>query len=76
VSAAAVMAQKLRPENHLPLIEIGGNDLLMGTSADQFKVGLDALLSKVTTLGPQGDRRRIVENYGVSPILKRFLAEV
>jgi hypothetical protein len=42
----AVMAEKLRPENHLALIEIGGNDLLMGTSADQFKEGIDALFQK------------------------------
>src|ERR1700691_5950849 len=33
--------------DHLVLIEIGGNDLLMGVSSDEYGEALDALLSKV-----------------------------
>jgi len=41
------MARSLTEGDHLVLIEIGGNDLLMGVSSDEYGEALDALLSKV-----------------------------
>lgn len=92
VSDASVMAEKLMAEDRLVLIEIGGNDLLMGASANQFSEDLDALLSKVTTPGrtvvmfelPLLPNKieygriqlRLAERYGVSLIPKRYLVEV
>ena len=43
------MARGLAEGDHLVLIEIGGNDLLMGVSSDEYGKALDALLSKVAT---------------------------
>jgi acyl-CoA thioesterase-1 len=42
------MAEKLTSEDNVLLIEIGGNDLLMGVPSDEFGKALEALLSKVT----------------------------
>jgi hypothetical protein len=47
VSEGLLMAKGLTDEDHLVLIEIGGNDLLMGVSSDEYGKALDALLSKV-----------------------------
>jgi len=48
VSEGLLIAGDLTADDHLVLIEIGGNDLLMGVSADDYSKALDALLSKVT----------------------------
>jgi lysophospholipase L1-like esterase len=47
VSEGLLMARSLTEGDHLVLIEIGGNDLLMGVSSDEYGEALDALLSKV-----------------------------
>src|SRR5215469_14516318 len=47
VSDGPLMARDLTHDDHLVLIEIGGNDLLMGASSDEYGRNLDALLSKV-----------------------------
>jgi lysophospholipase L1-like esterase len=45
------MAERLTPEDHVVLIEIGGNDLLEGVPSEEFGKALDALLSKVSAPG-------------------------
>jgi acyl-CoA thioesterase-1 len=47
VSEGLLMAKGLTEGDHLVLIEIGGNDLLMGVSSNEYGKALDALLSKV-----------------------------
>jgi hypothetical protein len=47
ISEVPLMARGLRQRDSLVLIEIGGNDLLMGVSSGEFGKALDALLSKV-----------------------------
>ena len=42
-----LMAKGWRQSDCLVLIEIGGNDLLMGVSSSEYGRALDALLSKV-----------------------------
>jgi acyl-CoA thioesterase-1 len=92
VSEALTMAEKLTPEDRVVLIEIGGNDLLMGVPPAAFGLALDALLSKVTTPGrtvvmfelpllphriAYGQiQRRLSSKYGVSLIPKRYFTEV
>ena len=91
-SEALTMAEKLTPEDRIVLIEIGGNDLLMGVPSDEFGEALEALLSKVTAPGrtvvmfelpllphkiAYGQiQRRLAAKYGVSLIPKRCFAEV
>jgi len=86
------MAKKLTPEDHLVLIEIGGNDLLEGVPAEEFGKALDALLSKVTVPGRTvvmfelpllphkiaygRIQRGLAAKYGVWLIPKRFFADV
>jgi lysophospholipase L1-like esterase len=48
VSEGLLIARGLTDGDHLVLIEIGGNDLLMGVSSDEYGKALDALLSNVT----------------------------
>jgi acyl-CoA thioesterase I len=92
VSEALSMAQTLTPEDHVVVIEIGGNDLLMGVSSDEFDQHLDALLSKVTAPGrtvamfelpllpnkiAYGQiQRRLAAKYHISLIPKPYLAGV
>ncbi len=92
VSEALSMAQELTPDDHVVLIEIGGNDLLMGVSSEEFEQYLDALLSKVTAPGRTVAmfelpllphkiaygriQRRLATKYRVSLIPKRYLAGV
>jgi hypothetical protein len=52
VSEGVLIARDLTADDHLVLIEIGGNDLLMGVSADDYSKALDVLLSKVTAPCP------------------------
>jgi acyl-CoA thioesterase I len=51
VSEGLSMARRLTPDDTVVLVEIGGNDLLMGESSDEFGKALEALLSKVTAPG-------------------------
>ena len=92
VSEALAMAQMLTPDDHVVLIEIGGNDLLMGVSSDEFEQHLNTLLSKVTAPGrtvamfelpllphkiAYGQiQRRLAAKYRISLIPKRYLAGV
>jgi lysophospholipase L1-like esterase len=87
-----VMAEKITPEDHIVLIEIGGNDLLTGTPSSEFGRALDALLSKVSAPGrtllmfelsllpnkiAYGQiQRRLATKYRVLLIPKRFLVDV
>jgi lysophospholipase L1-like esterase len=47
VNEGPLMASDLNEDDHLVLIEIGGNDLLTGVSSDEYGKALNALLSKV-----------------------------
>lgn len=86
------MAARLTPEDHVVLIEIGGNDLLEGVPSEEFGKALDALLSNV--IAPERTvvmfelplfppkmaygriQRGLAAKYGVWLIPKRFFAEV
>jgi acyl-CoA thioesterase I len=48
---ALTMAEKLTPEDHVVLIEIGGNDLLEGVPSVEFGKALDTLLSRASAPG-------------------------
>lgn len=92
VSEGLLIARGLTNDDHLVLIEIGGNDLLMGVSSDEYGKSLDALLSKVAApnrtvimfelpLFPNkiayGQiQRRLSAKYRVSLIPKRYFAQV
>ena len=91
-SEGLTMAEKLTPEDHVVLIEIGGNDLLEGVPSEEFGKALDALLSKVSAPGRTvvmfelplfphmiaygRIQRSLVAEYGVWLIPKRFFVEV
>lgn len=91
-SEGVTMAEKLTPEDHVVLIEIGGNDLLEGVPSDEFGRALDALLSKVMAPGRTvvmfelplfphkmaygRIQRGLAAKYGVWLIPKRFFVEV
>ena len=91
-SEGLAMAEKLTPEDHVVLIEIGGNDLLEGVPSEEFGKALDAPLSKVSAPGRTvvmfelplfpdmiaygRIQRGLAAKYGVWLIPKRFLAEV
>jgi acyl-CoA thioesterase I len=86
------MAEKLTPEDHVVLIEIGGNDLLEGVPSEEFSKALDALLSKASVPGRMvvmfelplfphriaygRIQRGLAAKYGVWLIPKRFFTEV
>ena len=86
------MAEKLTAEDHVVLIEIGGNDLLEGGPSEEFGKALDALLSKVSAPGRTvvmfelplfphmiaygRIQRGLAAKYRVWLIPKRFFAEV
>lgn len=86
------MAEKLTPEDHVVLIEIGGNDLLEGGPSEEFRKALDALLSKASVPGRMvvmfelplfphriaygRIQRGLAAKYGVWLIPKRFFTEV
>jgi lysophospholipase L1-like esterase len=92
VSEGLLMARGLTQGDHLVLIEIGGNDLLMGVSSDEYGKGLDALLSNVTNpnrtvvmfelpllpnkIAYGQIQRRLSTKYRVSLIPKRYFAQV
>jgi lysophospholipase L1-like esterase len=92
VSEGLLMASGLTDGDHLVLIEIGGNDLLMGVSSDEYGKALNALLSKVA--GPNRTvlmfelpllpnkiaygqiQRSLSAKYRVALIPKRYFAQV
>ncbi len=92
VADGLALADGVSPNDHLVLIELGGNDLLEGEAPEAFARGLEALLAKVSAPGrmlvmfelpllpPQiaygRIQRRLAAQYGVSLIPKRFLIEV
>ena len=92
VSEGLLIASDLTDDDHLVLIEIGGNDLLMGVSAADYSKALDALLSKVaaphrtvvmfelpllpTKISYGQIQRRLSAKYGVALIPKRYFAQV
>jgi acyl-CoA thioesterase-1 len=92
VREGLTMAAKLTPNDRLVLIQIGGNDLLMGVPSSEFGQGLDALVSKIAIpgrtvvmfelplfpdkIGYGRIQRRLSAKYGVSLIPKRYFTEV
>jgi len=92
VSEELLTARGLTDGDHLVLIEIGGNDLLMGVSSDEYGKALDALLSKVAApnrtvlmfelpllpnkIAYGRIQRRLSTKYRVSLIPKRYFAQV
>lgn len=48
---AKTMAERITPNDHVVVIEIGGNDLLSGIPAGTFGNNLEAILSKVSAPG-------------------------
>ncbi len=89
---ATAQAAKVSPQQRLVLIEIGGNDLIAGTSPAKFENSLNLILQKLaaptrtivmfelplipTTLAYGRVQRRIAEKYGVWLIPKRCFAQV
>jgi acyl-CoA thioesterase-1 len=89
---AQVMAEKVTQDDRVVLVEIGGNDLLMGVPSKEFEHALDALLSKLVKPGRSvamfelpllphkiayGQiQRRLAAKYGIYLIPKRYFADV
>ncbi len=92
VHEASEMAAHVSSDDHVVLLEIGGNDLLAGLPSDKFAEGLEELLIKVCSpqrtivmfelplipskIGYGQVQRRLSEKYHVWLIPKRFLADV
>jgi acyl-CoA thioesterase-1 len=88
----AFLAGGLTEGDHVVLIEIGGNDLLMGVSSDEYGRALDALLSKVAApsrtvimfelpllpnkIAYGQIQRSLSAKYSVTLIPKRYFAQV
>ena len=91
VHEALGMAAHVFSDDHVVLLEIGGNDLLAGLPSDKFAEGLEELLIKVCSprrtvvmlelplipskIGYGQVQRRLSEKYHVWLIPKRFLAD-
>jgi len=89
---AIKMVSQVTPEDGVVLIEIGGNDLLGGTSSRQFGISLDTILRKVaaprrvvvmfelplipTRIAFGRIQRLAAAKYGVRLIPKRYFAQV
>jgi acyl-CoA thioesterase I len=87
-----VLADGVTQEDHLMLIELGGNDLIAGEPSDVFARELEALLAKLAVSGrtvvlfelpllphriAYGQiQRRLAAKYGTSLIPKRYLTGV
>jgi len=92
VADGMVLVGRVGPDDHVVLIELGGNDLLGGEAPEVFSRGLEALLAKLAAperslvmfelplLPPDVAygriQRRLAAKYGVSLIPKRFLIQV
>jgi lysophospholipase L1-like esterase len=86
------LANRVTDQDHLVLIELGGNDLISGERTDDFERSLDEVLAKLVSpkrtivmfelpLLPQmvtygRVQRRLAKRYGVWLIPKRFLTAV
>jgi len=86
------MASEVISQDHLVLIELGGNDLIAGGSADSFSRSLESVLKRLAEPGrtvimfelpllpemiPYGQAQRLIaKKYGVVLIPKRFFAGV
>jgi acyl-CoA thioesterase I len=84
------MADRVKPDDHLVLIELGGNDLIARQSSKNFAIDLERVLAKLampgrtivmfelplipSAIGYGQAQRRLSEEYGVALIPKRFLA--
>lgn len=91
VTAARSMAAQVKPQDTVVLIEIGGNDLLSGESAEEFGRTLDSLLSLLSTprrtlvmfelpllphkIGFGQAQRRLSVKYGVFLIPRHFFTQ-
>lgn len=91
-ASALKQAKQIDIPDGVVLVEIGGNDLLGTTSADEFAADLDALLKHLSTPGRQivmfelplppfanafgRAQRQLATRYKVTLIPKRILAEV
>ncbi|HET9409985.1 MAG TPA: GDSL-type esterase/lipase family protein [Candidatus Sulfotelmatobacter sp.] len=92
VSEGLLIARGLKDEDHLVVIEIGGNDLLMGVSSAEYGKALDTLLSNVAApnrtilmfelpllpnkIAYGQIQRRLSDKYGVWLIPKRYFVQV
>ncbi len=92
VASAATQVRAVAPDERLVLVEIGGNDLLGGTSPELFEVGLAKLLAAVCRPGrtvillelplPPGFgrfgaiQRRLAGRFGVLLVPRRVLLGV
>jgi lysophospholipase L1-like esterase len=86
------MAAQVAPRDTLILIEIGGNDLLSGTSSAEFSHDLDSLLASLSVsgrtlvmfelpllphkIGFGQAQRRLSERYGVFLIPRHFFTRI
>ena len=86
------MATRLSVQDRLVVIELGGNDLLQGSSTREFEQALDKLFSVVAVSGrtvvmfelpllphkiAYGQvQRRLADKYGITLIPKRFFIEI
>lgn len=66
--ALASQANQVPPEKSIVLIEIGGNDLLGGTSAAQFRSDLDRLLAAVS----RTDRTLVMFELPLPPLCNAY----
>jgi hypothetical protein len=66
VTEGLLMARGLTEGDHLVLIEIGGNDLLMAVSSDEYGKALDAFLSKVAA-----PNRTVLTNVRVATVAEQ-----
>ncbi len=92
VATALRQAKAMAPDENLILLEIGGNDILGGTTPEAFEAGLEGLLALVCQPGrtvvmfelplpPSYNRygliqRRLAGQYGVQLVPKRVLLGV
>jgi lysophospholipase L1-like esterase len=51
VIESRAIAENITPEDHIVLVEIGGNDLLSGTASVELERSLELLLSKLSVHG-------------------------
>ncbi len=86
------MANQVTSDDHIVLVEIGGNDLIAGLPSDQFAKSLDSMLSKLASkertvvmmelpllpyrIGYGRVQRQLASKYGVWLIPKRYLVQV
>ena len=92
ISDGMAMTESVSADDHLVLVELGGNDLLAGEPSDEFARGLEAVLAKLAVRGRTvvmfelpllpGSiaygriQRRLAAKYGIWLIPKRFLTRI